>query len=151
MKRDEALDITGMIANTWPGNVWSHASLEAYANGIQNWDAEATMKAVTRAVQECEFYPKVSVLREFYRIEKRLAEPDLPIERALADTPSRLMPAWVKGWTVARVRHKDMRVWPEQQGLVEGEMMPSDVCNGYMSEAEGLPIDALFKTMIGDV
>ena len=151
MKPEEAVDIVAMIAANWPSNNWSVASLEAYARGIEGWDAAAATNAVLRAVQDCEFYPKVAVLREFYRIEKRLSEPDLPIERALADTPSRLMPAWCKGWVVSRVRHNDMRVWPEQREHLDGEPMPSDVCNGYISEAEGLPIEALFKTMVGEI
>ena len=151
MKHEEAIDVVGMIAAHWPGNVWSVASMEAYSNGIQGWDADATMKAVSRAVQECDFYPKVSVLREFYRIEKRLAEPESPIQRMLNDTPSQLMPAWVRGYVVSRVRYKDMRVWPEQKHLVDGEPMPSDVCNAYMSEGADLPVEQLFQTMIGNV
>lgn len=151
MKRDEALDIVAMLSAHWPGSHWSVASMEAYTNGIQNWDAEITMKAVTRAVQECDHYPRVSILREFYRMEKRLSEPDGPIERMLNDTPSQLIPAWVYGYVVSRVRYGDMRVWPEQKGLVEGEPMPSDVCNAYMTEGADLPIEALFKTMIGTV
>lgn len=151
MTRDDSITITGMIAARWPGSHWSVASLEAYASSIVGWDAELTTKAVLRAVNDCEFYPKVSVLREFYRMEKRRAESDSPIERMLNDTPSQLMPAWIKGYVVSRVRYQDMRVWPEQRGLIEGEPMPSDVCNAYMTEGADLPIDALFKTMIGDV
>lgn len=151
MKRNEALDIVAMICAHWPSNTWSVASMEAYANAIESLDAEITMRAVTLAVKECEFYPKVSVLREFYRMEKRLAEPDGPIERMLNDTPSQIVPRWVPGWIVSRVRHQDFRVWPEQRGLIEGEPMPSDVCNTYMTEGADLPIEALFKTMIGSV
>lgn len=151
MKRDEALDIVAMIVAHWPGNVWSMASMEAYTNAIEPLDADLTTRAVLRAVNELEFYPKVSVLREFVRIEKRLSEPDGPIERALAETPSKLMPAWVRGWTVSRVRHRDFRVWPEQRPFLDGEPMPSDVCNQYMSESADLPIQQLFETMIGNV
>lgn len=151
MKRDEALDIVGMLMANWPGSHWSHASAEAYTNAIEPLDADITTRAVLRAVNEMEFYPKVSVLREFVRIEKRMSEKDDPIERSLRDTPSQLMPAWVRGWCVSRVRHRDFRVWPEQREFLEGEPMPSDVCNTYMVEGADLPVEQLFKTMIGTV
>lgn len=154
MKRDEALDIVAMLSAHWPGAHWSVASMEAYTNGIQNWDADATMKAVTRAVQTCEFYPKVSVLREFYRMEKRLAEPDSHIQKALADLPSRLMPAWCKGWAISRYRYNDFRVWTEQDP--NGDWNPSDLIpdecrDKYIAEGSDLSIEDLFRPMIGNV
>ena len=66
MTRDEALDVVSMISSHWPGNQWSTASLDAYARAIEGWDPDLTMRAVTRAVQEMEFYPKVAVLKDFY-------------------------------------------------------------------------------------
>jgi len=144
--RDEALDVVSMISSHWPGNQWSTQSLDAYARAIEWMDPVLAMKAVMRAVNEMEFYPKVAVLREFYTIEKRHAESSNKIQKQLDNIPSQIMPPWVRGYVVSRVRHKDMRVWPEQidQDLNEARM-PKDAQEAYIAEAEGLPIDALFK------
>jgi hypothetical protein len=145
LTRDEALDVVSMISSHWPGNQWSAQSLDAYARAIEGWDADLTMKAVTRAVQEMEFYPRVSVLKDFYGIEKRNSE-TTSIQKQLDNIPSQIMPPWVRGYVVSRVRHKDMRIWPEQinQDLDEA-LMPKDAQEAYIAEAEGLPIDALFR------
>lgn len=151
MKRDEALDIVAMIAANWPSNTWSVASMEAYANAIERYDADIATKAVLRAVQELEFYPKVTVLREFMRIEQHLAEPDGPIERMLNDTPSQIMPAWVRGYVISRVRYRDFRVWPEQARELDGEPMPTADCDRYMAEGADIPVAALFQAVGLDV
>jgi hypothetical protein len=145
MTRDEALDVVSMISSHWPGNQWVSSTLDAYARAIEWMDPVLATKAVMRAVQECEFYPKVAVLKEFYGIEKRLAEPEQPIERMLNDTPSRIMPQWIGGWIVSRVKHKDMRVWQEQTQHIAGEPMPQEARDAYIIEAAGLPIDELFR------
>lgn len=147
MKPEEALDIVAMITAHWPSNNWSVASVEAYARAIEPLDADVTTRAVLRAVQELEFYPKVSVLREFVRIEKRLSEPEGPIERMLNDTPSQMMPAWVRGYVVSRVRHRDFRVWPEQAAHLDGEPMPAEQCAVYMDEGADVPISMLFSAI----
>lgn len=145
MTREEALTVAGMVSSNWPSAQWNEQTLDAYARAIEWMDPELATKAVMRAVQECEFYPKVKVLRDFYGIEKRLAEPEHPIERMLNETPSRIMPQWVGGWVVARVRHKDMRVWQEQSRYLDGEPMPQEARDAYITEAAGLPIDQLFR------
>lgn len=148
MKREEALDIVGMLAAHWPSNNWSVASIEAYARAIEPLDADVTTRAVLRAVQECEFYPRVSVLREFVRIEKRLSEPDGPIERMLNEKPSGLVPAWVKGWCCARYKHGDMRTWAEQDPeALPRDLMPSDERDLYISEGASLTIEQVFSTI----
>ena len=149
MTRDEALDIVAMVSSHWPGSQWTTQTLDAYARAIEWMDPEVAMAAVLRAVQECEFYPKVAVLREFYGAEKRRSESTSKIRQQLDSLPSQIMPAWVAGYVVARVRHGDRRVWPEQinQDLEEA-LMPKEAQDAYIAEAEGLPIDRLFRQML---
>ena len=115
MTRDESLEIVGMIASHWPGNHWSHASMEAYARAIEPMDARLVMPAVVRAVNELEYYPKVSVLREFVQIERRLAEPELPADRMPPHELNVRLDPWIAGWCVARYKHGDRRVMPQQK------------------------------------
>lgn len=153
MTRDEALDVVSMISSHWPGNQWSTMSLDAYARAIEWMDPELAMKAVLRAVNEMEFYPKVSVLREFYGIEKRRSDSTDSIKNQLDTIPSQIMPPWVRGYVVSRVRHKDMRVWPEQinEDLNEARM-PKEAQDAYIAEGKGLPIDDLFRQIaLGEV
>lgn len=147
MTRDESLDVVAMLVSHWPGNHWTEGSMDAYARAIEPLDADIAMRAVLRAVQELEFYPRVSVLREFVRIEKRLSEPE-PIGRMLNNIPSQIMPAWVRGYVVARVRYQDLDAWPEQGDLIDAPLMPEENRVKYMTEGANIPIDALF-TAIG--
>ncbi len=149
MTREEALTVAGMVSSNWPSAQWNEQTLDAYARAIEWMDPALATKAVMRAVQECEFYPKVAVLRDFYGIEKRLADSGSKIQKQLDALPSQIMPPWVRGYVVSRVRHKDMRVWPEQidQDLDEA-LMPKDAQDAYIAEAEGLPIEELFKKIV---
>jgi hypothetical protein len=104
-----------MIASHWPGNHWSHASMEAYARAIEPMDARLVMPAVVRAVNELEFYPKVAVLREFVQIERRLAEPEPPAGRMVEHDINVRLDPWVTAWCVARYKHGDMGVLPQQK------------------------------------
>jgi hypothetical protein len=148
VKREEAIDIVAMIAANWPSNNWSVASMEAYSRAIEPLDADITTRAVIRAVNELEFYPKVSVLREFVRIEKRMSEPEPPIERSLNAAPSSRMPPWVRGYIISRVRYRDFRPWAEQDthGMLS-DLMPADARDRYMAEGADLSISALFSAV----
>ena len=148
MTREDSITIAGMVALAWPGKDWSAARLDMYAKGIEHWDAELATKAVLQAQQHLKYRPSVAELHEFLVIERKMAEPEPPIERMLNDTPSRIMPPWVRGWVVGRVRHRDMRVWSEQQRFLDGEQMPPDAREAYIQEAAGLPVEALFKQIL---
>jgi len=140
-----------MLSAHYPGNQWTQQSMDAYARAIEPWDAAITTRALARAVTECEFYPKVSVLREFVRIEKRMAEPEPPIERMLNDTPSNIVPLWVKGWCVSRYRHGDMRTWAEQERIpdIVVDPMPSSARDEYIEEGSSLSSSQLFQVVFG--
>jgi len=161
MTRDESLEIVGMIASHWPGNHWSHASMEAYARAIEPMDARLVMPAVVRAVNELEFYPKVAVLREFVQIERRLAEPEPTADRMPPHDISARLEPWVQAWCIARYRHGDLRVlsrqrdgydtlqlhnpsyktyiWPNQQH------MDADSVAAYQAEGAGLSAADVFR------
>ena len=147
MTRDEAIEVVGIIVARWPGSHWSVATMDAYCNALERFDCEITMKAVLRAEQELEFYPKIPVLREFIRIEKRLAEPEGPIERMLNDTPSVILPQWVKGWCVSRHRYGDFRVWHEQDPDSD-DLMPREERDRYILEGQDLRIEDIFAHVV---
>lgn len=147
MTPDDALTITGMIASGWPGQVWEADRLAAYAKGLESLDAELTTQAVLRAQREVKYRPSVAELIEFVQIERRLSEPEQAMERRELPQPSKC-PPWVLGWIVARVRHNDFRTWAEQDRFGhEKNLMPSDKRTEYIAEAEGLPIDVLFRSV----
>jgi len=147
--RDDSLTIVGMICAHWPGKQWTTESIAAYARAIEPLDAETTTRAVLRAVQELEHYPKVATLREFVRIEKRLSEPD-PIRSQLDNTPMKIMPPWVRGWALSRVKYNDFRVWPEQDHSSD-DPMPLEEREQYMKEGLEIPTSALFKAILMEI
>jgi hypothetical protein len=108
--REDAITIVEFIVNSWPGSDWEPERLTAYVNAILPLDAEATTKAVAKAVQKLKFRPSVAELREFVRMERQ------PSERELADyMPVEVQPKpdWVSRWERARAA-RDMRAFPEQ-------------------------------------
>lgn len=163
MTREEALTVTGMIASHWPGNVWTTDTLDAYARAIEPMDAHLATAAVVRAVDELEFYPKVSVLREYVQIERRLAEPEPPADRMPPRSDYKLEPpAWLKTWVAAR-RHHDFRVLVEQKPGYDSlqtqnphyrtyvwpdqEQMPPEQAAVYADEGAGLSAADVFNTL----
>lgn len=149
MTRNDALTIVGMIAAHWPGKQWTTESMDAYARAIEPLDAETTTRAVLRAVQELEHYPRVATLREFVRIEKRLSEPD-PIRSQLDSTPMKVMPPWISGWAISRVRYNDFRPWLEQCPQCEDTVSPEDR-ERYIQEGLEIPTSALFKAILMEI
>jgi hypothetical protein len=110
MTREDAITIVEFIVNSWPGPDWEPERLNAYVNAILPLDAEATTKAVAKAVEKLKFRPSVAELREFVRMERQ------PSERELADympVEAQPKPAWVSRWERARAA-RDMRPFPEQ-------------------------------------
>jgi hypothetical protein len=85
------------------------------------WEAEITkvndMQLSTKAIAELyanfaqERIPNPTDFRDMVR---KIRKDDAPT--VIAETGFvRDMPAWVKGWAIARYAHNDMRVWPEQK------------------------------------
>lgn len=155
--RDDALTIVGMIAANWPGQQWTEPTIDAYARAIEPLDADITMKAVVRCVNELEFYPRVATLREYVRMEKRsadaLAEAPVESQRMTGVPASKVaVPEWVRGWCVSRVRYQDFRTWPQQDphGYATDTMdKPSQ--ERYMQEGNELSVEMIFRTIAGAV
>ena len=161
MTRDESLEIVGMLVNHWPGNHWSAGSMDAYARAIEPMDARLVMPAVIRAVGELEFYPKVAVLREFVAIERRLSEPDPPADRMPEHQLNVRLDPWVAGWCVARYKHGDTRVLPQQKPgydtlqlqnpsyrtyvWPDQQHMDAETAAAYVTEGAGLTAADVFK------
>jgi len=163
MTRDDALTVASMVASHWPNSFWNVETIDAYAVAIEEWDADLTMKALKRCVQEMERFPKVAQLRAYMLDEKRKTAYDRALEEAAVD--SQRMPAkkqsrpldtpeWVRGWFIARVKHKDLRMWPQQDerghARDAGEkMMPADALAAYIEEGQGVPLEMILKEISG--
>ena len=157
MTRDDALTIVGMLASHYPGKHWNTETMDAYAKAIEPLDARLTTAAVVRAVNELEFYPKVSVLREYVRIERRQEEYDRALQEAPVEAqrmsgtpaPKYECPDWVKGWALSRHRYRDFRPWPQQDPYGHlTNVMPAEDQNRYLSESKSLSVAQVFS-MIG--
>lgn len=158
MTRDEAITITAMVANSWPDNQWNDGSIDAYARAIEPLDADTTMKALVRCVNELEHYPRIATLREYVRMEKRrtddIHEDAVETQRMPNDVPASKLeiPQWVKGWAVSRYRYNDFRVWPQQDPHdFASNPMPKDKQGEYMVEGMKLSSEMIFRVMVGDV
>lgn len=110
MTRDDAITITAMVVNSWPGAVWETERMEAYVESLLPLDAATTTKAVARAVHQLKYRPSIAELREFVRIERALSAEE---EIRFMPTEMPQKPAWVLRWERARAAG-DMRPFPEQ-------------------------------------
>jgi hypothetical protein len=110
MTRDDAVTITAMVVNSWPGPVWEVERMEAYIDALLPLDAAVTTNAVARAVSQLKYRPSIAELREFVRIERSLSA-----EEEIRFMPSEmpLKPTWVERWERARAAG-DVRPFPEQ-------------------------------------
>ncbi len=116
-------------------------------------DASVCTQAVIAAVNELDFYPKVSTLREFYYLERAKI-------RAREEKPDRwpakreTVPLWVRRWVAARYLHKmfgkeqDMRRFTEQGqwGNPDADLMPA---SAWLEEAEHVTDDRVWRTLAG--
>lgn len=108
MKRNEALDIVGMVVNGWSGGNWTEEQMWSYASAIEDLDAAHTSNAVFRAQREMRYRPSVAELREYVRVEAK-------VENRWRDEPAEKQPRplWVQRWARARAAG-DARPFPEQ-------------------------------------
>ena len=145
MNRDDSITIVAFIVNSWPGPAWDADRLDAYARALEGFDAELTTRAVALAVKELKYRPSIAELRQFIHIERALSVPEKPNEQPAK--PGRL-PAWVKGWLVARVKYQDFRVWAEQDpsGTIT-DLMPGADRNRYMAEGGDVTLSTMLKTL----
>ncbi len=155
MTYEEALTVTQMVITTWPSTkVWGEDEMEAYAHGLQRYEASACVKAVAAAQQKLMYRPSVAELREFYDIERAK-------QRASDDKPERNWPAkretvplWVRRWVAARYLHamfgkdQDMRRFAAQGdwGNPHVDLMPDDA---WAEEAEHVTEDRVWRTLQG--
>lgn len=179
MEREHAETIAKMMdevirnrrgASIFPGGVASNLGT-IWINEIEKFDDAALATQAVAALYIAapiqgreERPPTPAELREMYRkleLDAREAVPAIEEGDFVRDLPS-----WVKGWVVARVRHNDYRVWPQQRPGYDAqqtehydtrthvwpdhEPMPPDQQEAY--EAEGAPMTAEdFSTMMGYV
>jgi hypothetical protein len=155
MTYEEALTVTQMVITTWPSTkVWGEEEMDAYAHGLQRYEASACVKAVAAAQQKLMYRPSVAELREFYDIERAKT-------RAAAEAPERqwptkreTVPLWVRRWVAARYlyarfgKEQDLRPFREQGDWAtpDGERMPQDA---WLEEAEHVTDDRVWNTLRG--
>ena len=161
MNREEALDVVAMVLTAWPtSQVWTPDEMETYGLALLDLDAALTVKAVAKAHRTEKFRPTVAVIREYVREEQRqkafLSKPSfLGLEELIELQP------WVKGWAVARYRHGDMRVFPQQKAAYDAlqtdnpyhrdyvwpdqEHMDAESAAAYQVEGAGLSAADVFR------
>lgn len=148
MTRDESLDLVAMLCAAFPGKDWDAATLDSYAKAIQHCDAQQATNAVLRAQRELRFRPSVADLLDYIKTERKMAERDEPLERRLHLPTNARCPEWVKGWVVSRYRHKDFRVWPQQDAYdLTIDPMPEADQMRYTTEGASLSIDQVFRAI----
>lgn len=149
MTREEAEAMVGAVRGAWPAMFLDDYGLQAWQTFFAGQDFDTTMLAYVRLSERQRELPTIADFRSM--INHVVAD-----ERA--NTPAieeaefvRNMPAWFKGWAVARFRHRDFRVWPQQRPgydsqqiehwdtrthvWAEQELMPDEFQQQYEDEA----------------
>jgi hypothetical protein len=126
-------------------------------------DAELATKAAVALFTETTDVPTPVDYRALLRklqTEERMKAPALPEAAYVRDVPP-----WVKAWIVARYRHRDFRVLPEQKPgydtlqthephfrtyvWPDQESMPVEQAAVYAAEGAGLSVEDVFHTLKG--
>lgn len=103
---------------------------------------------------------------DFKSVYRAIVDSKKPVVKEIETTFAREYPAWVKGWCVARFRHKDWRTWPQQKPgydrqqtehpstrahvWPDQEMMPPDMQAQYEQEGAFLRAADVMK-LVGAV
>ena len=121
-------------------------------------DYNTTLKAYVRLSERQRDLPTIADFRGMIlaiEADNRTATPSIEEAEYVRELPS-----WIKGWTVSRYKHSDMRVWPEQrlgydsiQRYNSGfrtyvwpdqEPMPAEEMAKYVAEGNTLSVDDVF-------
>lgn len=100
----------------FPGGIPSNLAV-IWKRELMKFDDAALATQAIAAIYSAPFEgkpkpPTPADVREMYRKLAQDARMKVP---ALPEPPGEGMPPWVKGWAVARFRHGDLRVWPQQK------------------------------------
>lgn len=130
MTYEEAVTVTGMVINAFPGDRdWTAEQITMYAHGIERLDAEHATRAVLQAQKTLPRRPDVAALIAITRsMSAGTAATPQPVHKP------KPLPLWVKRWVCARHLHykfgkpRDMRVFPEQREYSDPlvPLMPPD-------------------------
>jgi hypothetical protein len=131
MKKQEAEELMAFLRAAFPRMELETQIL--YSRLLEReHDADLVSRAILKGVSEWKYPPSFSELKDYIRLERRLAEPEHDIfnERMVS---TREMPVWVKRWVCARFlysrfgRERDMRPFREQSAFSESDdFMPED-------------------------
>ena len=150
MTRDEAIEVTQMLLNSWVRPEWTDGQTEMFVNALHDYDAEVAVGALSRAYKTISYRPTFAEFVAFYRAHRADIEQERERER-MRNSPgkpepspgSRKLPPWVKEWFAARYayhrfdRPQDMRRFAQQGDWANPDtpLMPP---NEWAREAQAL-------------
>ena len=156
MTRSEAEAILGMVTGTW--------DMQLDADGTGSWMAflaehpfAQSMSAYTRLRDRQKERPTIADLRRLI-IEATVV---VPVEEDVLPPPE--VEPWVVAWAVARYKHGDMRVLPQQKPGYDAlqtanpyqrtyvwpdqELMDDEAVSAYVAAGTGLSVDDVFRAI----
>ena len=163
MTREEAIGMIGAVRGAWPSLYLDDYGMQAWESFFVGRDYDMTMKAYVRLSERQRELPTIADFRGMIiamEADKIAAMPKIEEVSYVRE-----LPAWVKGWTVGRYRHGDMRVWPEQRRGYDSlqtyepgfrtyvwpdqEKMPDEEMEKYKAEGSGLSVRDIFGLIGG--
>jgi hypothetical protein len=132
--------MVGAIKGAWPSLHLDDYGIQAWRNFLLGQDYEVTMLAYVRLSERQREIPTIADLRHMIlavEADRRAKEPSPPEVEFVRDLPN-----WVKGWAVARFRHRDLRVWPQQKpGFDAQQTEHSSTRSHIWGDQEPMPAD----------
>lgn len=158
MTSEEAISMIGAIRGAWPSMFLDDYGHQAWESFLVGRDYDTTLKAYVRLSERQRDLPTIADFRGMIiaiETDQRAAMPKIEEAEYARDLDD-----WVKGWTVARYRHKDTRVFPQQKRGYDSiqlsnsgfrtyvwpdqEMMPAEDVDRYITEGSGLSVQDIF-------
>lgn len=158
MNRGEADVLLGLMRGAW--NLYlDEYGVIAWTDFLKQQDVEMATQAYAKLRDSQPQRPTIADMRKMIvklEVDRRMALP------AVEETEFvREIDPWVKGWVVARRRHGDTRVLPEQKPGYDAlqtvnphqrtyvwpdqEMMDADAAAAYRAEGAGLSVADVFR------
>jgi hypothetical protein len=160
MTRGEAEALLGVMKGAWDMYLDEYG-VTAWTEFLKEQDVDLAAAAYVKLRDSQRDRPTIADLRKMIvkiEVDRKMAQP------AIEEAPYvREVPSWVKAWIVARYRHRDFRVLPEQKPgydtlqtsephfrtyvWPDQEPMPAEQAAVYAAEGAGLSVEDVFHTL----
>jgi hypothetical protein len=160
MTHGEAEGLVGLMKGAW--NMYlDDYGMTAWTDFFQDQDFKMATQAYTKLRDSQPERPTIADMRKMIiklEVDRRMAQPAIEEAEFVREVEP-----WVVAWAVARYRHGDMRVLPQQKRGYDAlqtanpyqrtyvwpdqELMDDEAVSAYVAAGTGLSVDDVFRAI----